>query len=77
MFSGMSKDPAISGLKTAGLRRKWGLAENASLTIEVPFEVWMDIMTGKANCQQMFMEQKYRVKGDLSLLMRMKQLFGK
>jgi hypothetical protein len=34
-------------------------------------------MTGKADGQQMFMAQKYRVKGDLSLLMRMKQFFGR
>jgi len=54
-----------------------GNAENPSLTIETPFHVWMDIMTGKASGQQMFMEQKYKVKGDLSLLMRMNQLFGR
>ena len=46
-------------------------------SVEPPFEVWMDIMTGKADGQQMFMEQKYRVNGDLSLLMRMNQIFGK
>jgi hypothetical protein len=37
----------------------------------------MDIMTGKADGQQMFMEQKYKVIGDLSLLLRMNQLFGR
>jgi putative sterol carrier protein len=54
-----------------------GLAENPDLTIEAPFSVWMDIMTRKADGQQMFMEQKYTVSGDLSLLLRMNQLFGK
>jgi len=54
-----------------------GTAENPDLTIETPFEVWMDIMTGKADGQQMFMEQRYKVKGDLSLLMQMNQLFGR
>jgi hypothetical protein len=34
-------------------------------------------MTGKAAGQQMFMEQRYKVKGNLSLLMRMNQLFGR
>jgi putative sterol carrier protein/FMN-dependent NADH-azoreductase len=53
------------------------VAENPDLTIDAPFEVWMDIITGKADGQQMFMEQKYKVVGDLSLLMRMNQLFGK
>ncbi len=34
-------------------------------------------MTGKADGQQMFIEQKYKVMGDLSLLLRLNQLFGK
>ena len=54
-----------------------GVADKPDLTVDAPFEVWMDIMTGKADGQQMFMEQKYKVSGDLSLLMRMNQLFGK
>ena len=51
-----------------------GKEENPDITIETPFEIWMDIMTGKADGQQMFMEQKYKVNGDLSLMI---QLFQK
>ena len=36
----------------------------------------MDIETGKADGQQMFMKQKYKTVGDLSLLMQMRDLFG-
>jgi multimeric flavodoxin WrbA len=54
-----------------------GPAEKPDITIDSPFEVWMDIMTGKADGQQMFMAQKYKVTGDFSLLMRMNQIFGK
>jgi len=36
----------------------------------------MDILTGKAEGQQMFLDQKYAVEGDLALLMQMEQLFG-
>ncbi len=54
-----------------------GEAENPDLTIESPFEIWMDILTGKADGQQMFMEQKYKVAGDLALLLKLNQLFGK
>ncbi|MGD2124948.1 MAG: SCP2 sterol-binding domain-containing protein [Desulfobacteraceae bacterium] len=54
-----------------------GASEKPDLTIDAPFDVWMDIMTGKADGQQMFMEQKYKVVGDLSLLMRINELFGK
>lgn len=53
-----------------------GKAEGPTLTIDAPFELWMDIMTGKADGQQAFMEGKYKVFGDLSLLMRMNELFG-
>ena len=52
-----------------------GPAEKPDLTIETPFEMWMDIMTKKADGQQAFMEQKYRVQGDFALLLKMKELF--
>jgi len=54
-----------------------GITENPDLTIESPFELWMDIMSGKADGQKMFLEQNYKAIGDLSLLIRMKDLFGK
>ena len=38
--------------------------KKADIEIETPFGLWMDIMTRKADGQQMFMEQKYRVKVD-------------
>lgn len=53
-----------------------GSAEKADLVIESPFELWMDIMTGKKDGQQSFLDNQYRVQGDFSLLMRMAQLFG-
>lgn len=54
-----------------------GDAEKPDLTIESPFEVWMDILTGKVDGQKMFMEQKYKAMGDLGLLLRFGQLFKK
>lgn len=54
-----------------------GLADRPDLTIEAPFDLWMDIMAGKRDGQQAFMAQAYKTKGDLSLLMRMGELFGK
>jgi multimeric flavodoxin WrbA/putative sterol carrier protein len=59
------------------IEAKKGVAENASMTINSPFELWMDIMARKADGQQMFMEQKYTVDGDLNLLLRMNEFFGK
>jgi multimeric flavodoxin WrbA len=54
-----------------------GPADKRDLTIETPFDLWMDIMTGKRNGQEAFMAQEFKAKGDLSLLMRMGVLFGK
>jgi putative sterol carrier protein len=54
-----------------------GAAEKPDIVIHAPFEVWMDILTGKADGQALFIEQKYTVAGDLSLLLRMKELFGR
>ncbi len=51
-----------------------GAAKNPDVTIETPFDVWMDIMTGKADGQKLFLEQKYTVTGDLALMI---QLFEK
>jgi len=59
------------------IEAKKGAAENANMTINSPFELWMDIMAGKADGQQMFMDQKYTVDGDLNLLLRMNEFFGK
>ena len=56
---------------------KAGAAEDASLTINCPFELWMDIMAGKADGQQMFMEQKYTIDGDADLLLQMNDFFGR
>ena len=76
-FSGEAEGACFFRIENGRIEPQRGTAEKPDLTIETPFEVWMDIMTGKADGQQMFMEQKYRVNGDLSLLMRMNQIFGK
>ena len=76
-FSGDVEGSCHLKIENGKIEARPGAAEHPSLTIEAPFHVWMDIMTGKADGQKMFMEQKYRVHGDLSLLMRMNQLFGR
>ena len=64
-------------IKLSSSEAKEGPAENPTMTINSPFELWVDIMAGKADGQQMFMEQKYTVEGDLNLLLRMNEFFGK
>jgi putative NADPH-quinone reductase len=46
-----------------------GKAEKADCTVEGPFEVWADIIQGKADGAQMFMEGKYKAEGDIALMM--------
>ena len=53
-----------------------GSSDRPDLTVNTPFEVWMDILAGKADGQQMFLEQKYTIEGDPGLLMQIKELLG-
>jgi putative NADPH-quinone reductase len=48
-----------------------GVCDAPTLVIETPFEVWMDILTRKADGAQMMMEGKYRVTGDLGLMLKL------
>ena len=76
-FSGEVEGPCYFRIENGSISPSIGVAENPDVTIASPFELWMDILTGKADGQQMFVEQKYTVSGDLSILMRFGQLFGK
>ena len=75
-FSGEVEGSCHFKLENGKIEAEEGAADKSDLTIESPFEVWMDVITGKADGQQMFMQQKYKAVGDLSVLMRMKDLFG-
>ena len=67
-FSGEVSGSSYFTIQKGNVEATSGISGNPDLTIESPFEVWMDIMTGKADGQQMLMEQKYKVNGDLSLM---------
>lgn len=53
-----------------------GSIKNPDLTIDTPFEVWMDILTKKSDGAQMFMEGKYKAEGNTDILMKMSEFFG-
>ncbi|MDI7260681.1 MAG: SCP2 sterol-binding domain-containing protein [Thermodesulfobacteriota bacterium] len=53
-----------------------GRVDSPALTIKTPSEVWLAIANREMDGQQAFMEGKYTAIGDMSLLMRMKNLFG-
>jgi multimeric flavodoxin WrbA/putative sterol carrier protein len=76
-FSGEVEGSCYFKIEDGKLEATAGDSEKPDLVVDSPFEVWMDIMTGKADGQEMFMQQKYKTSGDLSLLMRMKDLFAR
>ncbi|RPJ12867.1 MAG: hypothetical protein EHM30_12475, partial [Desulfobacteraceae bacterium] len=73
-FSGEVEDSCCFIIEKGKVEAKKRTEENPDITIKTPFDMWMDIMTRKADGQQMFMEQKYTVTGDLGLMI---QLFNK
>ena len=75
-FTGDIQGYCFLEISEGTLKAQQGTANQPSLTVNSPFDMWMDILTGKADGQQMFLDQKYTVEGDLSLLMQMDQLFG-
>jgi multimeric flavodoxin WrbA/putative sterol carrier protein len=50
-----------------------GRTEKPDCTVTTPFEVWADIIEGKAEGSKMFMEGKYTAQGNFSMMM----VFGK
>jgi multimeric flavodoxin WrbA/putative sterol carrier protein len=46
------------------------------VTVKSPSDVWLSISKGEMNGQTAFMSGKYRVEGDLTLLMKLGSLFG-
>jgi len=72
-FSGEVTDSCYFIIENGKVDVAEGRTENPDIKIETPFEIWMDIMTGKADGQQMFMDQKYKVVGDLSLMIQLFQ----
>lgn len=67
-FSGQVEDSCYFSIEVGSIDASRGRSQHPDLTIEAPFDVWMDIMTRKADGQQMFMEQKYKVTGDFTLM---------
>jgi hypothetical protein len=47
-----------------------GSAERADLIVRAPFEVWIDVVTGKTPGMQSFMSGQCRAEGEFSLLMQ-------
>jgi putative sterol carrier protein len=75
-FSGQVNGTCHFAIADGALTPGLGPAASPNLTIAAPFEVWMDILTRKADGQQMFLEKKYTASGDVGLLPRFAAMFG-
>lgn len=75
-FSGQVEDECYIKIDNGEISSSSGSIENPDLMIDTPFEVWMDILTRKADGAQMLMEGKYKVEGNTDLLLNMASLFG-
>ena len=67
-FNGQVTEDCFFIIEQGEITAHKGICENSDLTIVTPFDIWMDIMTGKADGQQLFFDQKYTIAGDLSLI---------
>ena len=72
-FSGEIQGSCYFTIENGAVDARVGVADNPDLTIDTPFGVWMDIITGKKDGRQMLMDHKYKMYGDISLMMQLAQ----
>jgi len=53
-----------------------GPADKPNLVIKTPAEVWLKISRGELSGQKAFMEGRYKVEGDMNLLLKLSSLFS-
>ncbi len=53
-----------------------GAYDRPDVTIKSPAAVWLAVSKGEVNGQTAFLAGKYRVEGDMSLLMKLNSLFS-
>lgn len=75
-FSGSVEGACHLIISDGTIKAAEGKSKTPDLIVKTPFDVWMDIMTGKADGTQMFLAGKYEVEGNTDFL-DMKRFFGK
>jgi multimeric flavodoxin WrbA/putative sterol carrier protein len=76
-FSGRVEGTCHFRVDRAGIRAAAAAAERPDLVVRAPFDVWMDILTGKADGGRLLMDGRYVIEGDTDLLVNMSRIFGK
>ena len=67
-FSGEQIGDCYFNIDEKGCTAHAGCADKPDCTVNAPFEVWADIIQGKAEGARMFMEGKYAAQGNFSLM---------
>jgi len=75
-FNGEQTGSCHFTISGGSIEEAMGKAPAADLKVNVPFDLWLDIVSGRVDGQDAFMKGSYTAEGDLSLLSRMKELFG-
>ena len=73
-FTGEVEASCYFTFERGNIKATAGTSHTYDIAIETPFELWMDIITGKVEGREMFMQGRYQVEGDLSLML---ELFDK
>ena len=62
-------------IKDAMCKVSEGTAASPSLTLQMSGQDWLDMLSGKASGQMLFMSGKLKLKGDMGLAMKLPSLF--
>ncbi len=76
-FTGEQEGSCTFVVKNGRIDGSSGASGDADLVIESPFGLWMDIVTDRADGRALFSEGAYRAGGDLSILARLGEIFGR
>ncbi|MFH1135020.1 MAG: NAD(P)H-dependent oxidoreductase [Pseudomonadota bacterium] len=77
VFSGQAEGVCHAVIENGAMAVGLGPAPSPNLTVKAPFETWIDVMTGRTDGAASFMEGKYTVEGDGTLLPRLGEFFGR
>lgn len=76
-FTGERAETCHILIDNGAIRTALGPADRPDLTVTTPFDLWTDIMCGRADGQEMFLAQQYTADGNFELLLKFKDFFGR
>lgn len=74
-FTGQPEGSCYLKIADGVMQTCQGAAEAPDAVLATSFELWADVMTGKADPMPLFMSQQIKATGDLAVIMGMQQLF--